>query len=150
MVYAIKDVNGHELYSNSIKKARELYCHGRTCENCKLSGCNDTAAIPVSCDKASQKELLRRFGGDIRVINNVQLSNNDPVNHPSHYTTGGIECIDAIEAALTCQTNPIRAWYTGQIFKYLWRWPMKNGLEDLKKAQFYLNKLIEKVEGKDN
>lgn len=71
----------------------------------------------------------------------------DNVNHPAHYTAGGIECIDAIEAALTCQTNPIHAWLTAQVIKYLWRWPMKNGLENLKKARFYLDRLIHNVEG---
>ena len=69
--------------------------------------------------------------------------NHDPVQHPSHYTFGGIECIDAITAALTCHQDPVAAWLTGQIIKYLWRWPMKNGLEDLKKAKFYLDRLIE-------
>lgn len=68
------------------------------------------------------------------------------MNHPSHYTAGGIECIDAITAALTCHKNPVYAWLTGQVLKYLWRWPTKNGLEDLKKADFYLDRLIEKLE----
>lgn len=67
----------------------------------------------------------------------------DPVNHPAHYTAGGVECIDAIQAALTCQTDPYAAWLTGQIIKYIWRWPMKNGAEDLRKAAFYLKKLID-------
>ena len=66
----------------------------------------------------------------------------DPVNHPAHYTAGGVECIDAIWAALTCQTDPYAAWLTGQVIKYLWRWPMKNGVEDLEKARFYLERLI--------
>lgn len=70
----------------------------------------------------------------------------DVVNHPSHYTSGGIECIDAIKAALECHEDPVGAWLTGQCLKYLWRWPLKNGLEDLKKCQFYLNKLIERME----
>ena len=70
---------------------------------------------------------------------------NDPVNHPAHYTAGGIECIDAIAAALTCQKDPMQAWLTGQVLKYLWRWPLKNGLEDLEKARWYLDRLIEKV-----
>ena len=73
---------------------------------------------------------------------------NDPVNHPAHYTAGGIECIDAIAAALTCQKDPMQAWLTGQVLKYLWRWPLKNGLEDLEKARFYLNRLIENLEVK--
>ncbi len=73
---------------------------------------------------------------------------NDPVNHPSHYTSGSAECIDAITAALACHTNPIWAWLTGQIIKYLWRWPMKNGVEDLKKARWYLDRLIGETESK--
>ena len=71
----------------------------------------------------------------------------DPVNHPSHYTNGKVECIDAIEAALSSHTDPMDAWLTGQVIKYLWRWPMKNGKEDLEKAQFYLNRLSERQEG---
>lgn len=45
-------------------------------------------------------------------------------------------------AALTCQTDPMRAWLTGQVLKYMWRWPLKNGKEDLRKARFYLDRLI--------
>ena len=71
----------------------------------------------------------------------------DPVNHPTHYTHGGVECIDAIEAALSSQTDPTNAFLTGQAIKYLWRWPVKNGLEDLRKAKWYLDRLIGKVEG---
>ena len=66
---------------------------------------------------------------------------NDPVNHPSHYTRGGIECLDAISAAVTDLTG-MEAVLTGQIIKYVWRWKWKNGAEDLRKAQFYLMRLI--------
>ena len=69
----------------------------------------------------------------------------DMVNHPPHYTAGGVECIDAIRAALTCHTDPYSAWLTGQVIKYIWRWPMKNGVEDLEKAQFYLERLIKEI-----
>lgn len=75
-----------------------------------------------------------------------QESIDDPVNHPSHYTAGGIECIDAITAAISCQKDPVDAWLTAQCIKYLWRWPLKNGLEDLKKTRFYLDRLIERKE----
>lgn len=68
--------------------------------------------------------------------------NNDPVNHPSHYTQGGIECIDAINAAVS-RLDGYEAWLTGSVIKYMWRWKLKNGVEDLKKAQFYLNRLIQ-------
>ena len=73
---------------------------------------------------------------------------NDPVNHPAHYTAGGVECIDAITAALACQIDPVSAWLTGQVIKYLWRWPQKNGAEDLRKARWYLERLIAHEEGK--
>lgn len=69
----------------------------------------------------------------------------DPVNHPSHYTAGGVECIDAIEAALIGYKDPVKAWLIGQVIKYVWRAPLKgNALEDMKKARFYLDRAINK------
>ena len=63
----------------------------------------------------------------------------DMVNNPPHYNVGNVECIDAIEAA----TNEGFEFYLqGNIIKYLWRYKYKNGVEDLKKAQWYLTKLI--------
>lgn len=70
------------------------------------------------------------------------------VEHPAHYNAGGIECIDAIEAVLACQREPVQAFLTGQVLKYLWRWPLKGGVEDLKKARFYLERLIACAERK--
>ena len=70
----------------------------------------------------------------------------DMVNHPPHYTAGGIECIDAIAAA-TANLNGMEAVCTAQVIKYVWRYSMKNGVEDLKKAGFYLDRLIKTVEG---
>ena len=72
---------------------------------------------------------------------------NDVVNHPSHYTQGGIECIDALEAATVGLTG-IEAVCTANAIKYLWRWKFKNGAEDIRKAIWYLNKLLSKVEAK--
>ena len=68
------------------------------------------------------------------------MSNN--VDHPSHYNNGGIECIDAIESATEGLTG-IEAFCTGNAIKYLWRWKHKNGVEDLDKAIWYINKLKE-------
>lgn len=65
---------------------------------------------------------------------------NDAVQHPSHYTGGDIECIDAIRSALT--PEQFEGYLRGNILKYLWRYPDKNGVEDLRKAQWYLNRLI--------
>ena len=61
------------------------------------------------------------------------------VNHPPHYNQKGIECIDAIEAATD---EGFEYYLQGNIIKYMWRYKYKNGVEDLKKAQWYLTKLI--------
>ena len=70
----------------------------------------------------------------------------DMVNHPSHYKAkNGMEVIDVIEA-FTANLEGYEATHTGNIIKYICRWKEKNGLEDLKKAQWYLNRLIENIE----
>lgn len=70
----------------------------------------------------------------------------DTVNHPSHYTKSGFECIDAIKAAVQGLTA-FEGYCIGNIIKYLWRWKWKNGVEDLRKARWYLDRLITEVEG---
>ena len=68
----------------------------------------------------------------------------DNVNHPEHYQTPtGLETIDVIEA-FTYDLTGIEAVCTGNALKYLCRWKHKNGIEDLKKAVWYINKLIDK------
>ena len=67
------------------------------------------------------------------------MSNN--VNHPSHYTTGGVECIDAIRASLG--DADFASYCKGNVIKYLWRYRRKGGTEDLEKAAVYLNWMIE-------
>ena len=64
----------------------------------------------------------------------------DMVNSPPHYNAAGTECIDAIQAATL---DGFEYYLQGNILKYLWRYRYKNGNEDLKKAQWYLNKLLE-------
>lgn len=71
----------------------------------------------------------------------------DVVNHPSHYTKGRIECIDAIDSATTGKSG-VEAVCVANVIKYLWRYEEKNGLEDVKKAKWYLNKLISEMESK--
>jgi len=71
----------------------------------------------------------------------------DMVNSPKHYTEGGIETIDFMEAKLT--GYGFRAYLRGNVIKYISRAGSKGDrLEDFKKAQWYLNKLIESEEGK--
>jgi len=64
----------------------------------------------------------------------------DKVNHPAHYQ-GKVECIDAIDAAVE-GLNGIEAVCTANAIKYLWRWKRKNGIEDLEKSVWYIQKLI--------
>lgn len=71
---------------------------------------------------------------------------NDNVNHPVHYNVAGYEVIDIIEAFTKDIENPMSAYETGNIIKYILRWPHKNGLEDLKKARWYLNHMIARIE----
>lgn len=67
---------------------------------------------------------------------------NDFVNHPHHYTQGKVECIDALEAA-TVNLKGIDAVCTANAIKYLWRWQEKDGVRDLRKAMWYINKMLE-------
>ena len=68
------------------------------------------------------------------------------VSHPPHYQSqNGLEVIDVIEA-FTADLSGIEATDTGNIIKYICRWNGKNGLQDLKKAKWYLEHLIEHIE----
>ena len=70
----------------------------------------------------------------------------DMVNHPKHYKAkNGMEVIDVIEA-FTANLEGYEATHTGNVIKYICRWKEKNGLEDLRKAQWYLNRLIKNIE----
>ena len=69
----------------------------------------------------------------------------DNVNRPSHYTQGNIECIDAIKASMS--PDQFGAFLKGNVQKYIWRTELKGGLEDLKKAQWYLARWIKEIEG---
>ena len=71
----------------------------------------------------------------------------DVVNSPSHYNSGGIECIQAIEASM--EPEAFQGYLKGNTLKYIWRMSYKGKtLEDCKKAQWYLNKLISTLEDK--
>lgn len=70
------------------------------------------------------------------------MNNPDLINHPPHYASGeGIECIDAIKE-VTRDMRGMDAVCTANALKYLWRWKKKGGVESLKKAQWYIDRLI--------
>lgn len=84
------------------------------------------------------KKILHSYTGSKAV---KHTGAGDNVNHPSHYTQGKIECIDAIEES-TKGLLGIAAVCVANVIKYIWRYKFKNGIEDLKKARWYLDKLI--------
>lgn len=76
----------------------------------------------------------------------VEMTLDDKVNHPSHYTYGDIEVVDFIEQ-VTKDYKPELAFAIGNAIKYISRANRKNGKEDLDKARWYLNRAFEKWEG---
>lgn len=82
------------------------------------------------------------------ITNAVPVATNDNINHPLRYTKGDIECIDAIKAATVGKTG-IEAVDVGHVIRYLWRYEEKDGLESVKKAEWYIKHLINELsEGK--
>ena len=77
---------------------------------------------------------------------NIEPENNpDMVSHPKHYTQGDIECIDALKAA-TVGKRGIEAVCVANVIKYLWRYEEKNGIEDVRKAKWYIERLLKELE----
>ena len=110
------------------------------CENCKYAHLGNLVEPCVNCIKSDHFEEAKQ---------EIAIANTDNVNHPQHYNQGKFECIDVIEE-ITRPCNKFEAYLVGTILKYLWRFKFKNGLEDLKKSRWYLDKLISKMEGEGN
>ena len=89
------------------------------------------------------KFALEPLPKEDRAIKMPESSKPDNVNHPKHYCKGGLECIQVIKAQLTPEQNI--GYLYGNVLKYMWRWPEKNGIEDLRKAKHYLEWLQEEV-----
>ena len=90
---------------------------------------------------------VERYGANEIYKEDIFVS--DMVNHPDHYKTqSGLETIDVIEA-FTDDLSGGEATNTGNVIKYICRWKKKNGLEDLEKARWYLNRLIDLVKKKE-
>lgn len=82
------------------------------------------------------------FGEMEDAADNYIPKSSNSVNHPDHYNHSGIETIDVI-AAWTHDLEGEEAFDIGNAIKYISRWKWKNGVEDLKKAVWYLNRVIE-------
>ena len=106
--------------------------------------------------------LLEKFSGDVicdfdewsddklaiaydHVYKHMDENVPDMVNHPQHYNQGGIECIDALKAA-TVGKRGIEAVCVANVIKYLWRYEEKNGIEDVRKAKWYIERLLMELE----
>ena len=110
--------------------------HQTLCEQCSISKVCDMCGGDFEGNSEACKEAYN-------TISNTTVKTNDPVN-PNHYKQGGIECIDALKSA-TIGKRGIEAVCTANVIKYLWRYEEKNGLEDIHKAQWYLNRLEKEV-----
>ena len=109
------------------------------------------AKVPVSAEEFEkqlkallpQQLALEPLPKEDSPIQTSDSNKPDNVNHPKHYLKGGLECIQVIEAQLTPQQY--EGYLYGNVLKYMWRWPDKNGLEDLRKAAKYLDWLQQEV-----
>ena len=112
---------------------------------------NSTWAKIISKPKVKEMDMSEFLGLptkegvrlDFKYTESEHQPKKDNIN-PSHYSSGKIECIDAIESALS--PEEFRGFLRGNIIKYNWRCMQKNGVEDLKKSMWYLDRLIRTLE----
>lgn len=104
------------------------------------------AAEPEKCEEESNEKYLADAVGMLKAAIE-DYEENDSVNHPAHYTSGKMECIDIVDV-MTEDKQGLEAFCTGNIVKYLYRYNKKGGVEDVKKAEWYFKKLIEVLEEK--
>ena len=125
--------------ANAIKK----YCNGTTCTGgCPLSNIERNTCFEEY--KLHPNEIERNYNiifGSGETAEDPVGKHEDSVNHPSHYTQGGIECIDAMKSAFGA--DELAVYCKIAAFKYIWRCELKNGSEDVKKAIWYLQKFLE-------
>ena len=113
-------------------------CH--SCNNCLLE--KFSGGVMCDFDEWSDDKLAIAYD---HVYKNMDENVHDMVNHPQHYTQGGIECIDALKAA-TVGKRGIEAVCVANVIKYLWRYEEKNGIEDIRKAKWYIERLLKELE----
>ena len=141
----------------------ENYRRCSKCEHCKEITENKNGkfeVVALECTNGYRENVLEddfycdRYVGHIfgkKQMKKVteMVKGVDNVNHPKHYADScSIECIDAMQA--TFGTKDLAKYCAVNSYKYLWRYKSKNGLEDLKKAEWYLNKFDELLEEVDN
>ena len=142
----------------------DKYCASlgpHTCKGCRLRNPDDGSCRWNELSDESTEDCYHFLIAEGLIgkpeqpeINFVKVERNDEVEptnnavqHPSHYTQGGIECIEAIRASMTA--DGFCDYCKGNIIKYIWRWRDKGGAEDLRKASVYLDWLINAADAKE-
>ena len=119
------------------------------CSCCLLENFSDSCnfnrwpddKLTIAYDHVYKNGDARLNGGHLKESGETP----DMVEHPRHYTQGGIECIDALKAA-TVGKRGIEAVCVANVIKYLWRYEEKNGIEDVRKAKWYIERLLKELE----
>ena len=103
--------------------------------------------LAIAYDNVCKNSEARLDGSHLKDAElNIEPENKpDMVSHPKHYNQGGIECIDALKAA-TVGKRGIEAVCVANVIKYLWRYEEKNGVEDVRKAKWYIERLLKELE----
>ena len=134
---------GDNLYYNIKHSTGELFIHRESDCHKTDNVFTDGADIKERYNEQVKNEVPEELQPKVEQFK--KLLDDTMVNHPPHYTVGKVECIDALEAATT-GLHGIEAVCTANAIKYLWRWKHKNGVTDLHKAQWYIDRLIKQQE----
>lgn len=150
----VRTVTREEFLNNNANKDDEIFQPIDLGEDaCPYEYNLPDSSCNISCKECWEKAVKDiKFKDDIEKeliegMNKQPIIVSDSVNHPSHYTHGKIETIDKIEDVLGLEG--FQAYCVGNAIKYLDRYKLKNGFEDIKKAKRYLEFYIEKTEGKE-
>ena len=132
-----------ESCDNCIHYTEKSYMFG----DCEM--CQHEVACDAICTQFAERHIeppeFYRDAETVQIVTERAEPERDAVNHPEHYTQGGIECIDALKSATT-GLQGIEAVCTANAIKYLWRWKNKNGVQDVEKAIWYCKRLIKELQ----
>lgn len=151
----VRTVTREEFLSNNANKDDEIFQPIDLGEDaCPYEYNLPDSSCDITCKECWEKAVKDiKFKDDIEkefieaIKNQPIIVSDNVVNHPSHYTQGKYEVIDYIEDKLS--KEELQGYCVGNVLKYVSRFKHKNGLEDLKKAEWYLNRLITNMEGKE-
>jgi len=133
--------SNYEAKHGSIKNFADLYTLGQSIQTEMPIGSLGSFILAKWLTNFYIDEQNKTIVNSEKTLNNV----GDSVNYPTHYTNGDIECIDAIQASMS--SEEFKGYLKGNVLKYIWRYRDKNNpSEDLKKAEWYLHKLIDQVD----